>query len=194
MLAKAGGVLTAVISVPVGIFGLFALTLAVSTLARFAHPANRIDITAAIVFLVLGLLCLLVSIRWLSRGLQVAVKGESRGTRMMAVVSDAAASQHPYPFVFVNADGSARELHPAERGYLETPFAGSDGGRPYVKSKYDSRDGWGSIAGFLPRLELPEHLSIGAAPADDPSPHMDAEEYTSWLIQRIAKSEGGDSK
>jgi len=33
----------------------------------------------------------------------------------------------PYPYVHVNADGSARELHPSERRYLETEFKGGDG-------------------------------------------------------------------
>src|ERR1700683_5388526 len=32
----------------------------------------------------------------------------------------------PYPYLFVNADGSARELHPKEREHLETPFHPAD--------------------------------------------------------------------
>ena len=31
----------------------------------------------------------------------------------------------PYPYVYVLADGSARELHENERKYLETEFSGA---------------------------------------------------------------------
>jgi hypothetical protein len=34
------------------------------------------------------------------------------------VVSPAQALQHPYPYVFINADGSVRELEADERAYL----------------------------------------------------------------------------
>jgi hypothetical protein len=49
----------------------------------------------------------------------------------------------PYPYVYVNADGTARELHANEQKYLETDFKGGDGAAPYVKSSYQERDGWG---------------------------------------------------
>jgi hypothetical protein len=38
-----------------------------------------------------------------------------------------------YPYVYVNADGTARELHPSEQKYLETEFKGGGGAAPYVK-------------------------------------------------------------
>jgi hypothetical protein len=40
-----------------------------------------------------------------------------------------------YPYVFINADGSARELHAEERAYLETEFKGGDGAAPWLRSK-----------------------------------------------------------
>ena len=40
-----------------------------------------------------------------------------------AVVEPAEATIDPYLYVYVNQDGSARELHPDERSYLETYFS-----------------------------------------------------------------------
>ena len=39
-------------------------------------------------------------------------------------------------FVYVEEDGSARELSAEERDYLNTEFQGADGGRPYIKCWY----------------------------------------------------------
>ncbi len=70
----------------------------------------------------------------------------------------------PYPYVYVNADGTARELHGSERRYLETPFKGGDGAAPYVKSNYDERNGWDELAGYLERSRLPSEIAVGDAP------------------------------
>jgi hypothetical protein len=75
----------------------------------------------------------------------------------------------PYPYVYVNANGTARELHPGERDYLETRFQGGDGNRPYVKSRYSQRNGWGEISGFLKRARLPRGIVIESAPSENPS-------------------------
>lgn len=91
---------------------------------------------------------------------------------MFAVVDSAAALQKPYPYVFVNKDGSVRELHPEERKYLETPFPPFDGGRPYVKMDYESRDGWKSVEGFCLRSKIPKGLVIADAPNNNPRPPM----------------------
>jgi hypothetical protein len=87
-------------------------------------------------------------------------------------VSQAEAARQPYPYIFVNEDGTVRELHSGERTYLETPFSPFDGARPYVKLDYKARDGWGSIKGYLRRSALPVGFSIAAAPANDPNPAM----------------------
>lgn len=65
-----------------------------------------------------------------------------------------------FRFVHINQDGSARELSPEEREYLSEEFAGSDGGRPYIKTTYESRDGWGSRSGFLERRRVPARVEI----------------------------------
>jgi hypothetical protein len=59
--------------------------------------------------------------------------------RLYAVVDRDEALVEPYPYIHVEKDGTARELHASEREYLETPFLFGDGGRPYVKSSYEER-------------------------------------------------------
>ncbi|HYD01954.1 MAG TPA: hypothetical protein VEB22_12070 [Phycisphaerales bacterium] len=73
-----------------------------------------------------------------------------------------------YRFVYVNEDGSARELHEQERAYLETEFHPADGDRPYIKRRYGSLDARGDISGYLERTLLPPGTAIAAAPVADP--------------------------
>ena len=65
-----------------------------------------------------------------------------------------------FAFVYVNQDGSVRELSPDERVYLNSEFHGADGARPYIKATYKSRDGWGSMSGFITRRRVPARLVI----------------------------------
>jgi hypothetical protein len=65
-----------------------------------------------------------------------------------------------FKFVHVNQDGSVRELSPEEQDYLSAEFHGSDGGRPYIKLSYESRDGWGSQSGFIERRGVPARIEI----------------------------------
>lgn len=75
----------------------------------------------------------------------------SAGVRPMKSVED---------FVYVNQDGSVRELAPDEREYLSESFHPGDGGRPYIKGSHGALDGWGSLSGFLPRKMVPGHMAI----------------------------------
>lgn len=65
-----------------------------------------------------------------------------------------------FRFVYVNQDGSVRELSPQEREYLLEEFPGGDSGRPYIKTSYASRDGWGSRSGFIVRRRVPARIEI----------------------------------
>jgi hypothetical protein len=65
-----------------------------------------------------------------------------------------------FEFVFVNNDGSVRELSPEERTYLTTKFAPGDSGRPYIKTLYEGRSLWGSRSGFIRRRAVPSHITI----------------------------------
>jgi hypothetical protein len=77
------------------------------------------------------------------------------------VVSPEEAAQEPYPYVYVQDDGSIRELDKSEREYLETPFFGSDTGcKPYVKSDYFQTNPDGLIRGFCHRNDLPNKVVL----------------------------------
>lgn len=92
-----------------------------------------------------------------------------------------------YAYVYVNADGTARELHSNERQYLETEFGLGDGAAPYVKDGYASRNGWGEIKGFLERSKLPKDTPIQEAPKEDPTRLMNVDEFAEWLRSKGAK-------
>src|SRR4029077_10971884 len=49
----------------------------------------------------------------------------------------------PRALVYVNEDGSVRELTEAEKKYVDAEFSPLDGARPYVKSRYTDRTAWG---------------------------------------------------
>lgn len=88
------------------------------------------------------------------------------------VVSPKQAAAELYPFVYVNDDGTVRELHAAEREYLETPFQPYDSSRPAVKSNYESEVAFGSISGFCRRADLPRGIEVAGAPSENPFPHQ----------------------
>jgi hypothetical protein len=85
-----------------------------------------------------------------------------------ALVSVEQSGAQPYPYIYVNDDGSARELRRTEQEHLETPFLGADGDRPYVKWRYSQRNGWGDLGGFLKRTKLPRGILVGPAPVEEP--------------------------
>lgn len=65
-----------------------------------------------------------------------------------------------YGLVYVNQDGSMRELSPKEQAYTSEEFENYDSGRPYIKSNYKSVDGWGSQSGFMERRRVPKGLVV----------------------------------
>ena len=96
-----------------------------------------------------------------------------------------------FQFVYVNQDGSVRELSPNEQIYLSTKFQGGDGGRPYIKANYKSSDGWGSQSGFIERRHVPKHIEIAKV-----NPNYDAavkgleEDYFKLMVE--AQRAAGD--
>ncbi|MFZ3226567.1 MAG: hypothetical protein WA230_13800 [Xanthobacteraceae bacterium] len=86
-----------------------------------------------------------------------------------------------YPYIYINADGTARELHAGERAWLETEYQGGDGAMPSVKDSYEERNGWGEISGYLKRAALPGGTPVGDAPADDPRRPMSRADTIAWL-------------
>jgi len=107
--------------------------------------------------------------------------------QFISVVSASEGTQTPYPYVYVNLDGTVRELHPKEREYLETPFHPFDGARPYVKQKYEEKNGWGEIKGFCPRSAIPSHLIIGEPPSENPLRKLSALEWVNDIRERATR-------
>jgi hypothetical protein len=89
-------------------------------------------------------------------------------SRTFALVTPEEAESDPYPYVYVEGDGTTRELHPGERSYLEMKFSPFDGGRPYVKTEYLDCAGH-ATSGYCRRSLLPPGLPVGHAPEEDPS-------------------------
>jgi hypothetical protein len=69
-------------------------------------------------------------------------------------------SKGDYPFVFVNDDGSVREVTILEKLYLQTKYSGGDGDRPYIKIKYSEKNGWGEMSGFCYRAAVPGNVEV----------------------------------
>jgi hypothetical protein len=63
-------------------------------------------------------------------------------------------------FIYVNEDGTARELTADEKAYLNTKFHPGDGARPYIKERYGERTPDGKISGFLLRRRLPRRIQV----------------------------------
>jgi hypothetical protein len=72
-------------------------------------------------------------IRWQRR------RGNPFTTRSGVIVNPSAIGENAAALVYVNDDGSVRELTEAEKKYVETEFSPLDGARPYVKSHYSQR-------------------------------------------------------
>jgi hypothetical protein len=91
-----------------------------------------------------------------------------------------------YPYIYVNADGTARELHASERAYLETEYKLGDGAMPYIKDNYEERNGWGDLSGYLKRKALPAGTAVAEAPIEDPRRPLSREDFITWLRSKGA--------
>ena len=67
-----------------------------------------------------------------------------------------------FEYVYVEDDGKVREVSEDDQQYLNTYFSPGDGGRPSIKTRYRSRNGWGSIKGFIPRRRVPRRIIISS--------------------------------
>jgi hypothetical protein len=88
--------------------------------------------------------------------------------------------------VYINDDGSARELDDAEKQYVDTKFPPFDGARPYIKSHYWQRNGWGGLRGYLQRKDVPINTSMGPAPLAS-RPHSTPRAVADAIIELIRK-------
>jgi hypothetical protein len=89
--------------------------------------------------------------------------------------------------VWINDDGSARELTDTEKKYVDAEFSPFDGARPYIKSHYQKRNGWGELHGFLLRRDVPQGLPIAPAPHTSSTPPQTPQEVANSIVELIRK-------
>ncbi len=89
--------------------------------------------------------------------------------------------------IWIDADGSARELTEAEKEYVDTEFSPFDGERPYIKTRYWERNGWGELSGYLIETELPDGVSIGPAPPPKPPEKKTPQAVAEEIVELIRK-------
>lgn len=65
-----------------------------------------------------------------------------------------------FKYVYVELDGSVRELFQDEKEYLTQIFHPNDGARPYIKSNYSQLNPDNNICGFLERSKVPKEINI----------------------------------
>ncbi|MCK0108905.1 hypothetical protein MWU58_06350 [Flavobacteriaceae bacterium S0825] len=65
-----------------------------------------------------------------------------------------------FEYVYVENDGTVRELDNEEIEYLRTEFEPTDGARPYIKSSYNQLTPDNKISGFLQRNKVPKNIEI----------------------------------
>lgn len=75
-----------------------------------------------------------------------------------------------FRYVYVEANGAARELSADEQAFLEADLRAADRGRPHVKRWYGSRAPGLGIAGYLRRDRLPPDIRIRPAPPEPAQP------------------------
>jgi hypothetical protein len=104
---------------------------------------------------------------WIRRQRRVRRGSAARAARSV----QPSATNTPKPsevLIWVNVDGSARELTEADKKYVDTEFSPFDGARPYIKSHYQQRNGWGELSGYLHRKEVPDGVLVNPAPPASP--------------------------
>lgn len=69
-----------------------------------------------------------------------------------------------------------------------------DRARPYIKSSYPQKNGWGKIEGFLRRSQLPSEIEISPMPAQNPNNPLTKEKQIQLLrdkgLQVVENSDG----
>ncbi|MCE3225608.1 MAG: hypothetical protein K0S32_159 [Bacteroidetes bacterium] len=64
-----------------------------------------------------------------------------------------------FEFVYIEKDGTVRELNGNEEDFLNQPFFPGDPNKPYIKRNYDDRLN-GDISGFILRERVPATIKI----------------------------------
>lgn len=68
--------------------------------------------------------------------------------------------ENRFEYVYVEEDGTVRELDKEEIEYINTEFEPTDGARPYIKNSYEKLTPDNKIWGFLLREKVPRNIPI----------------------------------
>jgi hypothetical protein len=71
-----------------------------------------------------------------------------------------------FDYVYVDDDGSARELNAEEDEFVTTALLPDDEVHFYIKPRYESLSPDGRLRGYLRRNQLPRKISVGPPPSD----------------------------
>ena len=69
-------------------------------------------------------------------------------------------NQNGFKYVYVENDGTVRELDDEDKAYLSETFHPNDGARPYIKSRYRQKTPDGKLNGFIQRNRVPFYYKI----------------------------------
>jgi hypothetical protein len=65
-----------------------------------------------------------------------------------------------FEYVYVEQNGTVRELDEEEIKYLNEEFSPADGARPYIKTSYKDLTPDGKIYGYINRNRVPKNIII----------------------------------
>lgn len=68
--------------------------------------------------------------------------------------------ENGFEYVFVENDGTVRELDKEDQEYLLEEFSPTDGARPYIKSRYSDLTPDKKQNGFISRRRVPKSVKI----------------------------------
>jgi hypothetical protein len=88
--------------------------------------------------------------------------------------------------VWIEADGSARELTERQKKHVDAEYSPFDGARPFIKTSYEQVNALGDRSGYVARTALPAGIVVGPAPAEKASP-MTPAEAAADILDRIAR-------
>ena len=69
-----------------------------------------------------------------------------------------------FDYIYVDDNGDARELSPAEREYASTALFPNEDADQFIKPRYESLTREGRLRGYLKRRQLPRQITVGPAP------------------------------
>jgi len=83
-------------------------------------------------------------------------------------------------YVYVEEDGTVNELDENDVEYLKTAFLPGDGGRPYIKNRYNQLTPDKKISGFILRNRVPKNIKIYTLQ------NLKEERTISWIYLSVA--------